>query len=129
MNKLGGLAWGLALVAGGVGAQPAAAPRIEIGSCASGPPMSIGLADERALLADDERDALVVEMTARYPMLDRDGFKPPVILLWHKAPAEWLYVSLQPGADADASGTLCFTASFVAEQFRITPGLIRAYMH
>jgi hypothetical protein len=127
MNKLGGLALSLALVAGGARAQPGLEPRIAIESCASGPPITLGLADERAVLADGERDALIVEMTARYPLLGSDGFNPPVILLWHKTPREWLYVSLQPGGDA--SGTLCFTASFVAEQFRITPALIRAYGH
>jgi hypothetical protein len=127
MNKLGGLALSLALAAGGVCAQPALEPRIAIESCASGPPITLGLGDERAVLADDERDALITEMTARYPVLGSDGFNPPVILLWHKTPSKWLFVSLQP--DGDASGTLCFTATFVAEQFRITPNLIRAHGH
>lgn len=128
MNKIGLVAirrFALSLVAPAALAQPPAGARVEIPSCASGPPISMSVEDERAVLSDDERDSVLAEMTTRYPMLERDGFSPAVIVLWHKAQRQWLYVSLQP-LEA-ASGTLCFTASFVAEQFRVTPDVMRVH--
>lgn len=98
---------------------------IEIGSCAGGPPITLGALDARALLDDDERESVLAEMTARYPVLERDGFAPPVILLWRKPIDEWLYVSLRPNGFPD--NALCFTATFVAKVFRITPALTGKY--
>jgi hypothetical protein len=72
-----------------------------------------------------ERDALLDEMRARFAVLERDTFSPAVILLWRTPRDEWLYVSLQP--NATASGSLCFTATFVARIFRITPTLASKY--
>ena len=116
----------LAITARGGFAQASAnGPAIEINHCAGGPPITVGAADARALLDDDERDALLVEMRSRFPVLERDGFAPPVILLWRKASNESLYVSLRP--NTLANNTLCFTATFVAPLFRITPTLAGKY--
>ena len=98
---------------------------IEIGNCAGGPPIAVGAEDQRALIDDGERDALLAEMRARFAVLERDTFSPAVILLWRTSRDEWLYVSPQP--NPAASGSLCFTATFVARIFRITPALARKY--
>lgn len=105
---------------------PAGAPRVELINCAGGPTLTLEAGDPRALLAEDERDALLAEMLARYPFLERHGFAPAVILMWRRSPNEWLYVSLQPNAFT-SDGTLCFTASFVAQVFEVTPTLMRKY--
>ena len=92
--------WGFALIVELCGAQtpstPASGPAIEINHCAGGPPITMSIADRRALLDDDERESLLAEMRARYPILARDDFSAPEILLWRKRPDEWLYVSLRP---------------------------------
>ncbi len=121
--------WALALTMQASWAQvpglPSHGQAIEIGSCAGGPPIVVGAEDPRALVNDGERDALLAEMRARFAVLERDTFSPPVILLWRKPRDEWLYVSLQP--NAAANGSLCFTATFVAGIFRITPALASKY--
>ncbi|MEP6876405.1 MAG: hypothetical protein ABI887_18775 [Burkholderiales bacterium] len=122
-------AWALALATQASWALAPGLPShrqaIEIGSCAGGPSIVVGADDQRALIDDTERDSLLAEMRARYPVLERDTFAPAVILLWHKPRGEWLYVSLQP--NPIASGNLCFTATFVARLFRITPALASKY--
>lgn len=99
-------------------------PAVEIRHCAGGPPLTIGAGDARAVLDDEERDTVLAEMLARFPILVRDSFAPPVILLWRKPPDD-LYVSLRPGGFSD--GTACATATFVARIFRITPTLTAKY--
>jgi hypothetical protein len=130
--------WALALVPTAVLAQadpqadppevpPATAGQlVEIHNCAGGPSLTLAAGDPRALLDETERDALLAEMLVRFPILQRDGFAPPVILMWRKAPQTWLYVSLRPNAFTN-DGTLCFTATFVTEGFRLTPALRRKY--
>ena len=122
-------AWGLALIVAVCGAQTPGAsapgPAIEINHCAGGPPITMGMADRRVLLDDDERQSLLAEMRTRYPILERDDFSAPEILLWRKGPDEWLYVSLRP--DGLANGGPCVTATFMARVFRITPVLTRKY--
>jgi hypothetical protein len=98
---------------------------MEISSCVGGPPIALSAVDARALLDQEEREKLLAEMLARYPMLERDGFAPAAILLWHKAAGEWLYVSMKPNGFDD--NALCFTATFVAKMFQITPALTSKY--
>jgi hypothetical protein len=108
--------------------EPAAIPHgqaMQINSCVGGPALSLTAADARALLDPDERRTLLSQMLARYPLLERDGFEPAAILLWHKAADEWLYVSLKPNGFDD--NALCFTATFVAKTFAITPALTSKY--
>ena len=108
-----------------VRATPMRGELIEISSCAGGPPITLAAADARALLDDEERESLLAEMVARYPVLERDGFAAPAIILWRKGAKDWLYVSLRP--NGFTNDVLCFTATFVAGIFQITPALTSKY--
>ena len=110
----------------GAGGVPAHGQDVEIANCAGGPPLTVKALDERAFLDDAERAPLLADMLVRFPILARDRFEPPVILLWHKERDDWRYVSLQPNAFT-RGGTLCFTATFVAKLFEQTPALRRKY--
>jgi len=114
------------LGAHGAGGVPAHGQDVEIASCAGGPPITVKARDERAFLDDAERAPLLADMRVRFPILARDRFEPPVLLLWHKERDDWRYVSLQPNAFT-RGGTLCFTATFVAKIFEQTPALRRKY--
>ena len=119
----------LALLAAALQAHGAGAflpgEAMEIENCAGGPNLRLQSNDRRALLDDDDRRRLRSAMRDRYAVLARDGFEPLQILLWRKAPRELLYVSLAAGLDA--SDVLCFTATFAAEVFDLTPALTRKY--
>ena len=96
-----------------------------IESCAGGPGIRLRSDDRRALLDEGDRKRLQDAMTARYSVLQRDGFAPVQILMWRKAPNELLFVTLAP--NFDAADALCFTATFAAEIFELTPALTRKY--
>jgi hypothetical protein len=96
-----------------------------IHSCAGGQPIRFAAGDSRALLDETDRRLVHAAMLARYPMLQRDGFAPAQILLWRRAPEEWLYVSL--AASPQRPGEACFTATFAAAGFEFTPELERKY--
>jgi hypothetical protein len=114
------------LAAHGADGVPSHGQDVQIASCAGGPPITVKAIDERAFLDDAERTPLLADMLLRFPILARDRFEPPVILLWHKERDDWRYVSLQPNAFT-RGGTLCFTATFVAKIFEQTPALRRKY--
>lgn len=104
---------------------PAPGTAAQLPSCVSDARLEMAAADERALLDETDRAALGNAMLQRYPMLGRDGFAPVAILMWRKSGGDWLYVAIagngrtQPG--------WCFTASFNANVFDITPALLRKY--
>jgi hypothetical protein len=97
----------------------------QLPSCVSDARLELGAADERALLDDTDRAALGSAMLQRYPMLARDGFAPAAILMWRKPGGEWLYVAIAGNGRSQAGW--CFTASFNANVFDITPALLRKY--
>jgi hypothetical protein len=47
------------------------------------------------------------------------------MLLWQKAPDDWLYVALS--AKADQPGVLCSVASFAAARFDFSTSLVQKY--
>src|SRR4051812_45915224 len=62
---------------------PGQPPLSEISSCAgSGPAIQLAPADSRALLDAADRDMVQAAVVARYPLLQRDGFAAPYMLLW-----------------------------------------------
>ena len=98
---------------------------IVLAHCAGGPTLTIAPTDPRAFLADDERDEMLAEARSRYPVLARDGFVAPAVLMWRRAPEEWLFVSLRPNGFAD--NALCVTATFTAKALQVTPALAAKY--
>ena len=96
-----------------------------IESCAGGPAHVIGIGDSRTLLDDIDRQGVVAAMLARYPVLGQNGFAPQQMLLWQKAPNDWLYVALS--AQSEQPGVLCSIASFAAARFDFSPTLVQKY--
>ena len=73
--------WALALVMPTCWAQvpglPSHGQAIGIGSCAGGPPIVVSPEDQRALIDDSERDALLAEMHARFSVLGATASRRP----------------------------------------------------
>jgi hypothetical protein len=82
-------------------------------------------AGDSAVLSAGDRDRVSDEMMRRYPMLERDGFAAPQIVLWHPADGDWLYVTLIPSPEAP--GGVCFTATFAAAEFEVTGAMVAKY--
>ena len=104
---------------------PLGAVANSIESCVDRQPIRFQAADRRALL--DLADAAMVSaaLVRRYPIVDRDGLAPKRIVLWRKPGADWLYIALlENPARPDE---ICFTATFVASRFDVTPPLIVKY--
>jgi hypothetical protein len=120
-----GAAW-LAALSPAHAADPLAPGHVAVvESCAGGQPITLGIAEPRALLDEGDRQQVHAAMLARYPVLGRDGFAPLQIVLWRRADFEWLYVSI--GAHRDKPGELCFTATFAAGVFELSPALRQKY--
>ena len=96
-----------------------------IESCVDSATLRFG-ADERHVILDAADTSTVgTALLRRYPAFAQSGFAPQAIVLWRKPAADWLYVTLlvNPGKP----GEVCFTATFVAARFEITPGMLRKY--
>jgi hypothetical protein len=119
------------VLAGGAHGQPAPPPSapggITVPSCASEDSLRFLPGDASAVLDDDDVAMVSDALSERYPVLQRDGFAPSRIVLWQKANGELLYVALQPRPEA--SGGVCFTATFVASRLEMTASLIRKYFY
>ena len=115
----------LLLVVSAASAQPVPDGVARLTSCVSEAHLELQAADERVLLDAPDRAALGSAMLQRYPMLGRDGFAPAAILMWRKPGRDWLYVALSKSERAP--GGWCFTASFAAKVFDVTPALERKY--
>ncbi len=99
-------------------------PPAGIASCVGGGrPITFGPDESRVLLDGDDRELFSAAALQRYPMLERDGFEPLQIVLWHRG-VDWLYISLAPSAPAREP---CFTATFTGSAFEFTPHLVRKY--
>jgi len=119
-------AFGAALLAAASAARadvPEPAARGPIANCVSEDTVLRPGTSDSATLSAGDRDRVSDEMMRRYPMLERDGFAAPQIVLWHPAGGDWLYVTLIPSTEAP--GGVCFTATFAAEEFDVT-GAMRA---
>ena len=107
------------------GAGVLAPETLAIDSCAGGVAMTMAAGDSRALLDEVDRGGVVAAMLARYPVLGQNGFTPRQMLLWQKAPGDWLYVAL--GERSERPGVPCTIASFAAARFDFTPSLVQKY--
>ena len=106
-------------------AAAAAAGPLNIDHCVAGPPIHLAEAGDKAMLDNVEREQVNVAILARYPALAADGFAPQQIMLWRRGSDGWLFTSLMPTPDHPE--TPCFTATFEANLFDITPTLTQKY--
>ena len=97
--------------------------RIE--SCVSHDAIEFSIGHNSALLDAGDRLQVTVAMQQRYPMLQADGFAPSHVMLWRRPGADWLFVALL--ANPHKPGEVCFTATFSAAAFALTPVLLKKY--
>jgi hypothetical protein len=81
--------------------------------------------DKRVLLEAADADAVTAAIVLRYPMVEQDGFAPQGLVLWQKPAIGWVYVALL--VNPEKAGQVCFTASFGADKFEMSPELIDKY--
>ena len=66
------------------------------------------------------------EMVRRYPVIETDGFPSTRTILWQQRSGELLYIAvIDPPAPP---GEACFTATFSADRFDVTPRLRGKYL-
>lgn len=81
--------------------------------------------DRRVVLDAADTVSVSAALTRRYPMVEQDGLVPQRIVLWRKPAIGWLYVALL--VNPAKPGEVCFTATFAAGRFELTPPLIEKY--
>ena len=96
-----------------------------IESCVDSATLRFGKGERRVILDAADTATVGTALLRRYPTFAQSGFAPQAIVLWHKPAADWLYVSLlvNPGKP----GEVCFTATFVAARFEMTPAMLKKY--
>ena len=81
--------------------------------------------DRRALLEAADANAVGTAIVRRYPMVEHDDLTPQGIVLWRQPKFGWVYVTLL--VNPAKAGEVCFTGSFGADKFEMTPALIDKY--
>ena len=81
--------------------------------------------DRRVILDAADTVSISAALTRRYPMVEHDGLVPQRIVLWRKPAIGWLYVALL--VNPAMPGEVCFTATFAAGRFELTPPLVEKY--
>ncbi len=103
----------------------AAAGAKSIESCVDRQVIRFGADDRRVVLDAADAASVSAALIRRYPVVDHDGLAPQRIVLWKKPAAEWLYIALLE--NPARPNETCFTATFVASRFDITPQMITKY--
>jgi hypothetical protein len=96
-----------------------------IDSCVDSSSIRFRAQDKRALLEAADLDSVGTAIVRRYPMVEQDGLAPQGLVLWRKPGIGWVYVALL--VNPSKAGEVCFTASFGADKFEMTPALIAKY--
>ena len=96
-----------------------------IESCVDSATIRFGKDERRVILDAADTATVGTALLRRYPAFAQSGFAPQAIVLWRKPASDWLYVSLlvNPGKP----GEVCFTATFVAARFEMTPVMLKKY--
>lgn len=81
--------------------------------------------DKRVLLEAADASGVGAAIVRRYPMVEQDDLAPQGIVLWHQPKFGWVYVTLL--VNPAKAGEVCFTGSFGADKFEMTPALIDKY--
>jgi len=81
--------------------------------------------DHRALLEGADAEAVRAAIVLRYPKVEEDGLAPQRVVLWRHPEFGWVYVALL--VNPAKPGEVCFTASFAADKFEMSPALLQKY--
>ena len=103
----------------------AAAISNAIDSCVDSSAIRFRAEDKRVLLEAEDLDRVSAAIMRRYPLVEQDGLAPQGLVLWRKPEMGWVYVALL--VNPSKSGEVCFTATFGADKFEMTPALIAKY--
>ncbi|HEX7436681.1 MAG TPA: hypothetical protein VF308_08240 [Caldimonas sp.] len=96
-----------------------------IESCVEGQAIRFHPEHRRVVLDAADAAAVGAALVRRYPIIERDGLAPQRIVLWRKPAAGWLYIALLE--NPARQGEVCYTATFVAARFDLTPALLEKY--
>jgi hypothetical protein len=96
-----------------------------IESCVGGPEIRFAPGARRALLDASDAAEVSAALVQRYPIVAHDGLTPERIVLWRDPKAIWLYVALV--SNPENANEVCFTATFSAARFDVTPPLLVKY--
>jgi len=96
-----------------------------IESCVDGQAIRFHPEHRRVVLDAADAAAIGAALVRRYPVIERDGLAPQRIVLWKKPATGWLYITLLE--NPARPGEVCFTATFVASRFDLTPALLEKY--
>jgi hypothetical protein len=96
-----------------------------IESCVDASTIRFSTTDRRAFLEAADTEAVRAAIVHRYPMVEQDGLAPQRLVLWRNPKFGWVYVALL--SNPAKPGEVCFTASFDADKFDLTPALIAKY--
>lgn len=102
-----------------------AASAKSIESCVDRQAIRFGANDRRVVLDAADAASVSAALIRRYPVVEHDGLAPRRIVLWHKPDADWLYIALLE--NPSKPDEICFTATFVAGRFEVTPQMIVKY--
>jgi hypothetical protein len=122
---VGTLALGLPALAARDDGRRVPGPGDAIESCVGGPEIRFQPGARRALLDASDAAEVSAALVQRYPIVARDGLTPERIVLWRDPKATWLYVALV--SNPENASEVCFTATFAAARFDVTPPLLVKY--
>jgi hypothetical protein len=94
-------------------------------SCVDATTIRFGKEEPHAVLDETDAAAVGAALIARYPLISQDGFEPSGLVLWRKPVTGWVFVSLLSNPAKPAQ--VCFTATFAAGRFELTPPLLQKY--
>ncbi len=120
----------LAFIAGAALARDEARPLAAaiasaIESCVDSSAIRFAEQDKRVLLEGADANAVGAAIVRRYPMVEHDDLTPQGIVLWRQPKFGWVYVTLL--VNPAKAGEVCFTGSFGADRFEMTPALLDKY--
>ena len=120
----------LAFIAGAALARDEARPLAAaiasaIESCVDSSAIRFAEQDKRVLLQAADANAVGAAIVRRYPMVEHDDLTPQGIVLWRQPKFGWVYVTLL--VNPAKAGEVCFTGSFGADKFEMTPALLDKY--
>jgi hypothetical protein len=81
--------------------------------------------EHRALLDTADSAMVAAALVRRYPIVEQQGLTPQRVAVWRKPETGWVYAALL--VDPAKPGDFCFTATFSASRFDVTPSMLEKY--